>query len=195
MKRWFEARPLFWALLALPGLPMFAAALQGADVEDLLRPTGETSARLIIVALALTPLARLFPASGAVRWLMRRRRAIGVAAFAYGALHSIFYVVAMRVLDDMLAEFGATGIWTGWLALALLVPLAVTSNRAAQRALGATWKRLQRLAYPAAVLTLVHWLFVHDGIAAALAHFGPLVLLQVIRAARSPAFKPSKEAA
>ena len=29
--------------------------------------------------------------------------------------------------------------------------------------LGRNWKRVQRLAYPAAVLTLIHWVLVHDG--------------------------------
>ena len=60
------------------------------------------------------------------------------------------------------------------------------------RALGRSWKRVQRLAYPAAVLTLVHWVLVHDGQTAALLHFAPLVLLQVLRLARSFRFSPQE---
>lgn len=174
--------PLFWLALALPGLFMVAAgATPGADLEELLHPTGETAARLLIVALALTPLLRLWPRARVLQWLVRNRRAIGLAAFGYAVLHTIFYVVAMGALDDMLAELGATSIWTGWLALLLMLPLAVTSNAAAMRALGRGWKRLQRLGYPAALLTLMHWAFVHDGLTGALVHFVPLALLELTR--------------
>ena len=180
--RLLGSRPLLWALLAVPALPMLAAALApGADLEELLHPSGEWSARLMIFALMLTPLTRLLPGNRAVRWLVARRRAFGVAAFGYAALHAIFYVVAMGNLGDMLAEIGATGIWTGWLALVIMVPLAITSNDAAMRALRAGWKRLQRLAYAAAVLTLLHWVTVHDGFGAALVHFAPLAMLQLYR--------------
>ena len=183
--RLLAARPLLWAVLAIPALPILAAAaVPGADLEALLNPTGEWSARLLIVALMLTPLALLLPNSRAVRWLVSRRRAFGLAAFAYAALHTAFYVVAMGHLDDMLAELGATGIWTGWAALLVMLPLAATSNDAAMRALRSGWKRLQRLAYAAAVLTLVHWISIHDGLGGALAHFAPLALLQLIRLVR-----------
>jgi sulfoxide reductase heme-binding subunit YedZ len=60
------------------------------------------------------------------------------------------------------------------------------------RLLRAGWKRLQRLAYPAALLTLVHWVAIHDGVGAALAHFVPLASLQAYRIHRlrssAPAF-------
>jgi sulfoxide reductase heme-binding subunit YedZ len=164
---------------------MLWAALQ-PDVmfEELLHPSGEWSARLLIFALMLTPLSRLLPRQGWVRWLIGRRRAFGVAAFGYALLHLLFYVLEMRTLRDMLAELGALGIWTGWLAVALMLPIALTSNDASMRALKAGWKRLQRLAYPAALLTLVHWAFVHDNLSAALINFAPLALLQVWRLVR-----------
>lgn len=178
-------RPLLWALLALPAVPLVAAAIvPGADLEELLHPSGEWSARLLVVALILTPLSVVLPKSRLLRWLLARRRAFGVAAFGYAALHALFYVLTMGNLGDMLAELGATGIWTGWLALLVMLPLAATSNDASMRALRAGWKRLQRLAYAAAVLTLVHWITIHDGLGAALAYFVPLALLQLYRIAR-----------
>jgi sulfoxide reductase heme-binding subunit YedZ len=179
-------KALLWALLALPAAPILYRALTEADIwwEDLLHPTGEWSARLLVAALMLTPLSTLLPKAGWVRWLVRHRRAFGVAAFAYAALHLLFYVLAMRTLSDMLAELGAPGIWTGWLAFACFVPLALTSNDRAMRALKAGWKRIQRLAYPAAILTLAHWVLVHDGIRGALLTFAPLIALQVYRLGR-----------
>jgi sulfoxide reductase heme-binding subunit YedZ len=176
------SRKILWAVLSLPLLAFAAVAIQpDADLEALLHPTGELSARLLIVALALTPLQRLWPRVRWIAWLVRHRRAIGVAAFGYGVLHLALYVIEMGSLDDMVAEFTAAGIWTGWLALLLMLPLALTSNAAAMRVLGRGWKRLQRLAYPAALLTLLHWVFVHDGLIGALLHFVPLALLEASR--------------
>ena len=184
-RRLLNSKPLFWLVLSVPAVPMIAAAMQpDAAYEELLHPTGEWSARLLILALMLTPLAGLLPRARPVRWLLARRRAIGVAAFAYALLHLVLYVVEMGTLGDILAELGALGIWTGWAAFALMLPLALTSNDAAMRTLKAGWKRLQRLAYPAAVLTVVHWAFVHDGVAGALANSAPLIVLQLLRLGR-----------
>ena len=179
---------LLWLLLSLPAAFLVWRGAQGeaADLEDLLQPTGELSVRLIILALAVTPLVRLFPKAWAVRWLLRHRRAIGVAAFGYALLHTIFYILAMGSIDNMLAELGATGIWTGWVAFALMLPVAVTSNDMAQRALRSGWKRVQKLVYPVAMFTLVHWIFVHGGSTSALLHFAPLAILQALRIARRP---------
>lgn len=175
-----------WLLLALPAIYWLnqARALDPYDWEELLHPTGELSARLLILALALTPLVMLLPRVQPLRWLLRHRRAFGVAAFGYAALHTALYLGAMGNLDDILAEALAIGIWPGWAAFALMIPLALTSNDAAMRALKAGWKRLQRLAYPVAVLTLVHWVFIHNNLTVALAHFAPLALLEAWRLAR-----------
>ncbi len=186
VRRIIDSKPLLWALLSVPALLMIVRAFD-PDIyfEDLLHPSGEWSARLLIVALMLTPLSMLLPRQTWVKWLLRRRRAFGVAAFGYALLHLVFYLLEMGALADILAELGALGIWTGWVAFLLMLPLALTSNDRAMRALKAGWKRLQRLAYPAALLTLAHWMFVHDNVAAALLNFAPLAALELWRVARS----------
>lgn len=168
-----------WIALAAPAVVLLASAARaGADLDQLTADSGLWAARLLIVALAITPLVRLVPRLGG---LVRHRRAIGLAAFGHALLHLGFYAAAMGRLDTMLAEALAPGIWTGWVALALLLPLALTSTDAARQALGTGWKRLQRLAYPAALLTLAHWLLVHDGWWEAIAHAAPLALLELAR--------------
>lgn len=178
----FNSRQFLWALLAIPAF-LYLHRFLTADIwpGDLLHPTGEMSARLIIFALMLTPLSILFRGKTWVQWLVRRRRAFGVAGFGYALLHLVFYILDMETLRNILAEIGALGIWTGWAAFLALLPLALTSNDASMRALKGAWKRLQRLAYPAALLTLVHWLFIHDGMTAALLHFAPLAALELYR--------------
>ncbi|HEX9953606.1 MAG TPA: ferric reductase-like transmembrane domain-containing protein [Allosphingosinicella sp.] len=178
---------LFWILLALPAAMLvsgFWSRPEGVYPGDFLHPSGEFSARLIILALVLTPLSQLLPRSRIVRWLLRHRRAIGVAAFGYAMLHLAFYILDMEGVANMAAELGAPAIWTGWLAFFFLLVPALVSNDRAMRALKGVWKRLQRLTYPAAILTLIHWALIHDGLVPALANFAPLAVLQLIRVFR-----------
>jgi sulfoxide reductase heme-binding subunit YedZ len=175
-------KPAFWALLCLPAVLMMRPYVFGDLIAmDMLHPTGEWSARFMIAAMVLSPLLSLIGPRPWLSWLIQRRRALGVAAFGYAVFHLVFYIIDMGNLDDILAEFLALGIWTGWAAMLLFVPLGLTSNNASMRALKAGWKRLQRLVYPAAVLVLVHWIFIHNNLGPALVHFIPLVLLVAAR--------------
>lgn len=175
-------KPTFWVLLCLPAAVMMRPYVFGDVIAmDMLHPTGEWSARFMIAAMVLSPLLALIGPRPWLSWLIQRRRALGVAAFGYASLHLIFYIIDMGNLDDMIAEFLALGIWTGWAAMLLFVPLAVTSNDASMRALKANWKRLQRLVYPTAALVLVHWIFIHNNLGPALLHFIPLVLVVAAR--------------
>lgn len=184
MKSVLSSMLFLWALLAIPGILMVRAYFTAPDIMpgDLLHPSGEWSARLIIFALMLTPLSMIFRGRPWIQWLIRRRRAFGVAGFSYALLHLLFYLLDMETVGNLLAEIGALGIWTGWAAFFLFLPLALTSNDASMRALKAGWKRVQRLAYPAAILTLVHWMFIHDNVGAALLNFAPLLALELWRA-------------
>ena len=185
-------KPFFWALLCLPAVFILQPFASGKLIAmDMLYPTGEWSARFMIAAMVLSPLLSLIGPRPWLNWLIQRRRALGVAAFGYAVLHLVFYVIDMGNVDDMLAEFLALGIWTGWAAMLLFRPLAATSNDASMRVLKAGWKRLQRLVYPAAVLVLVHWIFIHNNLGPALLHFIPLVLLVAARyfRPRRPIFK------
>ncbi|MGH1578779.1 sulfite oxidase heme-binding subunit YedZ [Planktotalea sp.] len=183
-----NSKPFFWLLLSLPAFGFLSMWINGATNTDgkaieeiLLHPTGEFAARFMIIAMILTPMRMLFPASGFWRWMMKRRRHIGVAAFGYAAFHTLLYIVDMGTLRAMLGEFFALGIWTGWLALFIFLPLAVTSNDYSLKKMGRSWKPLQRTVYVAALATLVHWIFVHNNVGPALVHFIPLAGLETYR--------------
>ncbi|MGX9355570.1 sulfite oxidase heme-binding subunit YedZ [Roseobacteraceae bacterium S113] len=182
-----NSRVFIWALLALPSIPMIAALLSAEasgerSVEHmLLHPTGEFSARFLIITMILSPMRLLFPSSGFWRWMMKRRRYFGVAAFVYAAFHTLLYVIDMSSLSAILGDALKFGIWTGWLAFFVFVPLAITSNDWSVRKMGPAWKRLQRWVYLAAVGTLLHWIFVHNHIGPALVHFLPLAVLETYR--------------
>lgn len=171
----------FWAILALPSVAMINGALSGGDLEPLLHPTGEFAARFMIIAMMLTPLRMLLPKSNVVLWLMRRRRYLGVAAFGYAVLHALYYVMDLGSLSAVVADIAKFGIWTGWVAFVIFVPMAVTSNNVSIRRLGRSWKMLQRFVYAAAVATLLHWILIHNNIGPALVHFVPLAVLEIYR--------------
>lgn len=169
---------LLWLILSVPGVMMVYGFGSGRiDAADLLHPSGEFSARLMIIAMMIAPLIALFGRQGWLMWLLTQRRSLGVAAFGYALLHLVLYVIDMETVKDMLAEIDALGIWTGWIAFILMLIPALISNEASVRALRRSWKRVQMLVYPAAILTLVHWIFIHNNLITALAHFVPLILL------------------
>jgi methionine sulfoxide reductase heme-binding subunit len=171
-----------WLLLTIPAILMIQRlTVATREAADLLHPTGEWSARLMIIAMAMAPLQSLIGNNKALGWFIARRRTFGVAAFGYAMLHLVFYIIDMGRVDDMLAELPAPGIWTGWAALLFMTLPAITSNDAAMRRLKFAWKQVQRCVYPAAILTLLHWIWVHNSLAAALAHFIPLGLLLAAR--------------
>lgn len=177
---------VLWLILSLPGagfLWQFATSADPRIAHALLHPTGEFSARFLILAMLASPLVLLFRTARFPRWLRQNRRYFGVASFGYALLHTVFYLIDRGTLERVLDHVARFDIWTGWLAFLIFVPLAVTSADWALRALGPAWKALQRWTYPAAVLTLLHWAALHDWghPAAALVHFGPLALLEGYR--------------
>lgn len=179
-------KAILWLVLALPALALALDGLGEAEpwLADYVAASGLWSARLLILALCLAPLQQLLGHRRWLAWLIRHRRAIGVAAFLYALLHVALYAADMAGLDAIAGEAPIMSMAAGWLALAAMLVPALISNDGAMRALRGGWKRLQRFAYPAAVLTVAHWMLVHDGFSAALLHVAPLIILQALRLAQ-----------
>jgi len=175
-----------WLLLALPALGMaseLATTTNDRIYQILIHPTGEFAARFLIIGMMATPLMMLLRGWRGPRWLVKNRRYFGVAAFAYAAAHTLFYVIDKASLSRVLTETTRFDIATGWLAFLIFLPLAATSMDWAVRRLGPAWKSLQRWTYAAAVLTLLHWASLHDwgNPWAALVQFAPLAALSAWR--------------
>ena len=173
---------LLWLLLAAPFVyVVFAYATERLFYGEVVHLTGELSARLLIAAMAATPLTLMLPGQPVSRWLMRHRRSFGVASFAYAALHTLVYVERTGMLADVIDEAVDPGYLTAWIALAVFLVLAVTSNDASVRWLKEGWKRLHRLVYAAAVLAFAHWVLVAFNPGAAYLHLGILAGLEGYR--------------
>jgi sulfoxide reductase heme-binding subunit YedZ len=147
----------------VPAVWLFYAGITdqlGADpMRYLEQALGLWALRFLVATLAVTPLRQLLGVN-----LLRYRRAIGLLAFYYAALHLITYVVLDQGLDFQ-------AIWAdivkrpyitiGMATFVVLLPLAVTSNNASIRRLGGqAWARLHRLVYVAAIGAVLHFILV-----------------------------------
>ena len=150
------------AIGVLPVASLILGALTdelGAEpIERVTHVTGGWTLRFLLVSLAVTPVRRLF----GWRWLAPLRRTFGLIAFSYACLHYITFIGLEHffdwelILEDVLERRYVTA---GFAALLCLVPLAATSTRTMMRRLGRRWKILHRLAYLAAILGVIHFLW------------------------------------
>ena len=148
-----NSRYVLWLALTLPGAVALVRYLVGQTYYgEIVHFTGVFATRLLIVAMAVTPLRSIFQNMNWTTWLVQRRRYFGVATFGYAMLHTTVYLA--RRWSVAFAEAGEPGLLTGWLAFAVFAPLAITSTDTLVRKLGRAWKRLHRLVYAAAARPL-----------------------------------------
>lgn len=158
-----------WGMFALPfawiawqvwiSMAKNPAALGPDPAQTLVDYFGKAALYLLFCVLAMTPVVRL------TGWniLMRQRRALGVSVFLYALLHWTAYAGLLlewqwRALGEDLVR--RPYIIVGFAAGLMLFALAVSSNGWSVRYLGAKWRRLHKLIYPAACLILIHLIWV-----------------------------------
>lgn len=134
--------------------------LLGTDpVKTLTLESGEWALRMLLIALAVTPLRYLL----ARPFLWQFRRMLGLYAFFYACLHFLVFLVFVLQwhwgeLAQEIAE--RPYVTLGFAALLLMLPLALTSTKGMQRRLGRNWKRLHRLVYAAGILAILHLVWI-----------------------------------
>ncbi|WP_188609804.1 protein-methionine-sulfoxide reductase heme-binding subunit MsrQ [Chelatococcus reniformis] len=146
--------PAAWAL----GLGL-NDALGAEPIKELEHLLGLWALRFLLAALAVTPLRQLTGVN-----LLRYRRALGLLAFYYAALHLAVYLLLDQGLDagaiaaDVLKR---PYITVGFASFLVLLPLAATSTNGMIRRLGGrAWARLHRFVYLAAALAALHFVLV-----------------------------------
>jgi len=152
-------------LFLLCGLPLsllllrafgIAGSLGVNPVERIQDTLGEWGLRLLIITLAVTPLRDWFDAP----WLIQLRRMLGVFAFTYIFLHFLTWLILDQGLywQGILPDIAERPFITiGFIALLMLIPLAVTSTNGMMRRLGKRWKTLHRLIYLIVPLGVWHY--------------------------------------
>jgi len=145
-----------WAPLAALAWAAATGGLGYDPVGEATRRAGRCALIMLGVALLPGPLARL----GGVRQALRVRRALGLYAFGYAALHFLVYAgwgYRFRLGDLWVAVRQSPLVWVGLGALLIELALAVTSTRRWQARLGPWWRWLHRLVFVAAALAVVHY--------------------------------------
>ena len=176
-----RCKPLWFLVLALPlaavGLDVWrelhapGSGFGPDPAEELTHRLGAWALRALLLTLAVSSLARLLRRP----WLVRFRRMAGLWAFAYVVLHFLGYLALLAGFDPaaVVADLALRPyITAGFLALVLLLPLAVTSTRGWQRRLRRRWRQLHRLVYPAAAAAWIHLLWLSKGSFAEPAWYG-----------------------
>lgn len=128
-------------------------------INTALNQFGMLALIFLVASLAATPAKALL----GLNWPLRVRRMLGLFSFFYASLHLLTYVGLDRlgelstIAEDLIER---PFITVGFFAFCLLVPLALTSTRNAQKQLGfKRWQKLHRLSYLVALLAIVHFVW------------------------------------
>jgi len=159
-KRWQPAS--VWLLYVVGLVPaawtfyLGATDQLGADpVKTFELFLGIWTIRFLVATLAVSPAREL------LGWnYLRYRRALGLLTFYYALMHFTVYMVLDQAMDihavinDVLKR---PFIMFGMAGLAMLIPLAVTSNNISIRRLGKSWIWLHRLVTIIAACGALHF--------------------------------------
>ncbi|GFE64918.1 protein-methionine-sulfoxide reductase heme-binding subunit MsrQ [Litoreibacter roseus] len=155
-----------WVIYILGILPLayiifatFAGAMGMDPVKTIEHELGQYAIIFFILTLTITPIRQLAGVN-----LIRFRRSLGHLTFFYVFLHLLVWLGL-----DMQLQWGQ--MWTdilkrpyitiGMVGFVLLLPVMATSNDTSIRRLGAaSWRKVQKLVYPAIFLGALHYVMV-----------------------------------
>ncbi|ANQ50956.1 ferric reductase [Flammeovirga sp. MY04] len=109
--------------------------------------TGEFAIRWLTAVLTCTPFFILFGVNN-----LFVRQAMGIAAAVWSILHFIIFIW----MEGFMETFTQVNYVAGFIAVLILIPLLFTSNRKSMKRLKKKWKKLQKYAYVAVILSLLH---------------------------------------
>ena len=167
--------------LALLGWDFTQGQLTANPIEEITLRTGKYTIVLLMLALASTPINRVFGSKLA----LLLRRPLGLYAFMYASLHFLTFIgldygFNFSLMREDLAE--KLFVLVGFAAFLSLLLLAVTSTQGWMKRLGKNWERLHWLIYLAAGLAVTHFsLQVKADLRAPLLYGAVVVLLLIVR--------------
>ena len=160
MTRWLRwgAHSAALAPLAVILFLAWQGRLTANPIQDITLRTGQTALVLLVLSLSITPLYTAFT----INELLPLRRRLGLYAFLYATLHFLIFIGLDYGFDPELlkeAIFEKRYALVGFAAFLVMLPLALTSTKGWMRRLGKRWKALHRWVYVAALLVIVHYVW------------------------------------
>ncbi|MBC8716841.1 protein-methionine-sulfoxide reductase heme-binding subunit MsrQ [Ochrobactrum sp. Marseille-Q0166] len=187
-----------WVLYALGFLPAVWAFYLGATyqlgadpIKSFEHMLGLWALRFLILTLLITPVRQITGVS-----LLRYRRALGLLAFYYVLMHFAVYMVLDQALNisAFIADIIKRPFITiGMVSLAVLVPLALTSNNWSIRKLGRRWVVLHKLVYVAIAGGAIHFLMSVKSWPAEPVIYAAIVAILLLWRVAYPLFKGRKQ--
>lgn len=143
-------------------------------IRAMILRTGKAAIIMLTLSLAATP------ANIIIGWKQANvvRRPLGLYAFMYVCLHLLIFVwldygfMMALVVEEIVKRRYAV---VGFAAFLLLIPLAITSTKDAQRRMGKRWKSLHKLVYLIGILAVIHYTWLVKN-----AYTQPLIFAAVI---------------
>lgn len=115
--------------------------------EMMYHVSGEFAIRWMTAVLTLTPWFILFGTTN-----LFVRQAMGIATAVWSFLHFIIFVW----IEGFLETFTQVNYIAGFIAVLIIIPLFLTSNRKSMKRLKTNWKKLQSFSYAVIFLSLLH---------------------------------------
>ena len=169
MAGFFKFTPLQWVVHVGAWIPLgylvwafYTDRLTVNPIQSATQHTGIFALSLLVLSLACTPINTIFGFHQA----LKVRRALGLYAFIYAAIHFTIFIWLDYGLDWQLLRvdvFNKPYILVGLSALIILLLLAITSFKFWMKYLGKNWARLHRLVYLVAGLVIMHFAWAVKG--------------------------------
>jgi uncharacterized protein len=136
-----------WVTLTIGVLLLFRSS-------DMVDYTGHAALILLMLALIARPISRIWAV------LLQYRRALGVGAFVLSVAHMMHFLDHSLNWNPSAIAFllpnQQFGMWSGIIAISLMLPAALTSFDQMMIQLGKTWRKIHLLSVPALVLAAIH---------------------------------------
>ena len=128
--------------------PIEGAGSEGkTTLEMMYHISGEFAIRWMTAVLTCTPFFILFGINN-----LFVRQAMGISTAVWSFLHFIIFIWG----EGFLETFTQVNYIAGFVAVLILAPLLITSNRKSMKKLKRKWKKLQSFSYAAIFLSLLH---------------------------------------
>jgi sulfoxide reductase heme-binding subunit YedZ len=165
--------------------------LTANPIQSLTFRTGKTALVLLVLSLCCTPLNSIFGFHEAIKL----RRPLGVYAFLYALGHFSIFLLDYNFDPSMIydAIFEKRYALVGFAAFLILLPLAITSTKGWQKRMGKSWTKLHKWVYLAALLVIVHFIWLVKADIRQPLEFGAVVVALLV--VRIPVVKRALRAA